>query len=330
MIIKSRGLPIRILKGEALQNRLPKNHEKQADIERDLKIRWKGYSGEQSLDYFLQFLPRGKYLIFHDLRLKGERNFFQMDTLILSPFFALIIEVKNYSGTLIFDTELNQFTRINHQNKEEGFQDPIAQARRQHLQLFSWLQERHFPQIPLEYLIVISDPSTIIKVVGQNKTIDPFVIHLDQIVNKIEQFHSYYKKPLLTQLQMKRMAELLVESHTPTQKSILEEYKIEQDEVIKGVQCMKCNSFSMIREKYQWKCTQCQYTSKKAHEQSIKDYFLLIESHITNKKCREFLMLSSSKTTHTILKSMKLIASGEKKGRVYQIDYKKIDFRRQK
>ncbi|MGE6260368.1 nuclease-related domain-containing protein [Heyndrickxia sporothermodurans] len=133
MIIKSRGLPIRILKGEALQNRLPKNHEKPADIERDLKKRWKGYRGEQSLDYFLQFLPRGKYLIFHDLRLKGEQNFFQMDTLILSPFFALIIEVKNYSGTLIFDTELNQFTRINHQNKEEGFQDPIARARRQHL-----------------------------------------------------------------------------------------------------------------------------------------------------------------------------------------------------
>ncbi|MGE6260369.1 hypothetical protein ACQKCU_21220 [Heyndrickxia sporothermodurans] len=129
---------------------------------------------------------------------------------------------------------------------------------------------------------------------------------------------------------MKRMAELLVESHTPTQKSILEEYKIEQDEVIKGVQCIKCNDFSMIREKYHWRCTQCQYTSKKAHEQSIKDYFLLIESHITNKKCREFLMLSSSKTTHTILKSMNLIASGKKKGRMYQIDYEKFDFYKQK
>lgn len=330
MILKRRRIPIWIPKGEALQERLPVNHEKQANIERDLKRRWKGYKGEQNLDYFLHFLPKDKYLILHDLRLKGERHFFQIDTLILSTAFSLIIEMKNYSGTLVFDTELNQLVRINQQNREEGFQDPIAQARRQYLQLSRWLQEHDFPHIPLEYVILISDPSTIIKVVGQNKTLDHMVMPLDQIINKIDHLQSYYKKSSLTQQKLRNMAQLLVQSHTPINRNILDMYQIDEDELLKGVQCTNCKHFSMIREKYHWRCSQCAFLSKKAHEQSIKDFFLLKQPFITNQQCRDFLMISSSRTANTLLKSMNLEVTGETKGRIYQINYETFDFSRQK
>lgn len=77
-----------------------------------------GYRGEQSLDYYLGFLTN--YFILHDLRLPDRDHHFQLDTLLISPYFILILEVKNISGTLIFDDHFKQLIRVTPE-KEEGF-----------------------------------------------------------------------------------------------------------------------------------------------------------------------------------------------------------------
>ncbi|MBU8771105.1 nuclease-related domain-containing protein [Cytobacillus oceanisediminis] len=138
MIIKNRLIPIRIRQNEALIRRIPAAHPQRSTIEGDLAKRRVGYRGEQSLDYYLSHLPDKEFTILHDLRLFNGSTYFQIDTLILSPYFALIIEVKNILGTLLFDETFNQFIRTRNE-KEEGFPNPLIQAKRQKTQLKTWL-----------------------------------------------------------------------------------------------------------------------------------------------------------------------------------------------
>ncbi|WP_180968208.1 nuclease-related domain-containing protein [Cytobacillus massiliigabonensis] len=108
MIVKERTIPIKIQKIEALLRRIPKSHWKRAEMEADLAKRWAGFRGEQTLDFPLSKLLEKDFMIFHGLRLSNGKHFFQIDTLLLTTYFALVLEVKNYTGTLYFDPLLNQ------------------------------------------------------------------------------------------------------------------------------------------------------------------------------------------------------------------------------
>ncbi|WP_367888742.1 nuclease-related domain-containing protein [Alteribacillus bidgolensis] len=63
-------------------------------MEKDAAKWFAGYKGEQSIDYPLTFLPSNKFYIRHGLRLFDGSHYFQIDTLILSWDFFLILEVK--------------------------------------------------------------------------------------------------------------------------------------------------------------------------------------------------------------------------------------------
>ncbi|WP_198507999.1 nuclease-related domain-containing protein, partial [Bacillus sp. FJAT-42315] len=103
MIMKPRSKPLLLSKLEILMNRLPKRHSQMAAIEEVYGRHQAGYRGEQTVDYFLREVKRNDVFILHDIRLPaGEYSFFQIDTVLLTPNFFLIMEVKNYSGQLLF------------------------------------------------------------------------------------------------------------------------------------------------------------------------------------------------------------------------------------
>ncbi|QOR66058.1 NERD domain-containing protein [Cytobacillus suaedae] len=128
MIIKPWKKSYELMKLEALLRRLSKIHPKRQLVEKDYAIKSAGYRGEQSLDYFLSFLPEKNYMIFHNLRLKCNDNYFQIDILLVSPRFILIIETKNISGTLEFDHLNKQLIRtIN--DSINVYPDPVQQVK---------------------------------------------------------------------------------------------------------------------------------------------------------------------------------------------------------
>jgi hypothetical protein len=151
LIIKKRISPPRIKKEEALLRRLPKNHEKWREILQNLKKVRTGFKGEQELDYHLEFLPEDEYDILRDLRIPLDQRTFQMDTLVLSPHFALIIESKNIFGTLYFDDISKQVFRA-FEGKKEGFPNPIQQVKRQRILFQRWLKRYFLKTIPVHYL----------------------------------------------------------------------------------------------------------------------------------------------------------------------------------
>ncbi len=103
VIVKERKSPDFIQRMEALLRRLPASHSKRVLIENDLAKRKAGFRGEEAVDYFLKHL--NEFTIIHDIRLAGGNDdFFQIDALLLYSNFILILEIKNISGTIYFDS----------------------------------------------------------------------------------------------------------------------------------------------------------------------------------------------------------------------------------
>jgi hypothetical protein len=178
LIRKERVLPPRIEKEEALLRRLPKNHKKWKEILRNLKKVSTGFKGEHELDYHLEFLPDEDFDILCDLRIPLDHRTFQMDTLVLSPHFALIIESKNIFGTLLFDDTSKQLFRT-FEGKREGFANPIQQAKRQQILFERWLKRHLLKTIPVYHLVSIGLPSTIIETTAKNAELFNKVLHAE-------------------------------------------------------------------------------------------------------------------------------------------------------
>jgi len=298
---------------EALLRRLTTIHPKRDRIKDHLETEKAGYWGETRMDYHLDFLPNKEYWMFNGLRLIQDGKAFQIDTLVLHRNFGVIVETKNMGGTLVFDKS-NQLIRIK-DGREEGFQDPIAQAKRQRWQLQRWLHAHKFPEIPLEYLVAIGKPSTILKI-DQDSLLEK-ILHVIHIPEKILELEKRYCESALSHYYLEKLSRSLIADNTPRISDVLSYYSISKDEIRRGVQCPKCFALPMVRSKASWLCPHCRTLSKKAHQQAIQDYLLLIEPTITKQKCREFLLLESRNLAYKFMQTMDLCAVGSGKGVVY-------------
>lgn len=319
LIIKERSRPLIIDGLEALIARLHVTHPKIPQLESSLYNYKKGYRGEKSIDYFLNLLPEKDFHIFHGLRLPLGKSFFQMDTLIVSPYFILILEVKHISGTLTFQVESNQMIRT-YNDVEEGMANPILQARRHEYQLKRFLQSYNFPKVPIESFVIISDAKTIIK--STNQSVYKKVKQGANLPFLIENMGLRYPNQCLSLKDIKKMTRQLMKSHTVHIPDVLKKYSIDESEIITGVCCLNCGSLPMERFRGFWLCRQCGVKSKTAHIPSIREFALLYGSNITNKRLRDFLHISSDSVAKRILTSSNLDFKGKTKDRVYIIPLK--------
>lgn len=320
-MIKERQIPINIRRMQALLRRLPTNHLKRQRISEDLAAKQKGYRGELSLDYYLKDIDRKFFALLPAIRLLNQnKDAFQMDLLLVSSSFLLIIEVKNISGTLYFDKASNQVIRQLH-NKEQGFKNPITQVNRQRDQLARWLYINRFPAIPIRCLVVFSQPSTILKTSPDYKEVFHTVIHADRLMEKIHLFKGYYKTNILEMKEFKKLVKSILKEDKELQQDILNLYEIDKNEIIKGVECTFCGSFQTKREYGKWTCIDCGKSNKEGHIDALDDYFLLIGNTITNREWSKFLKIESRHVATYLLQNTNLQSSGTKKGTIYHSPY---------
>lgn len=317
MVIKERTIPLVVLILEALCRRLPLNYPKYQQILEELGRRHAGYKGEISLDYYLRLLPIDKYMILHDLNVPDGDYNCQIDTLLLTPEFALIIEVKHMAGKLIFDTENEQFSQINN-DKEKGYPDPIAQAERHQKYLKKLMAEYKFPPVPVDYLVVLSNGYCSYVITGKNaQKVKPRICKSDAFLNKIQFFEKQYCNPLLHAKDLRKLSRLLVKMNKVPTSYILKKYGINKTDILTGVCCPICDHLPLVRKKQKWYCPSCNQFSKDAHKNALKDYFLLIDLKITNQQFREFTHLDSINIAGRMLRSENLKYTGTKKLRTY-------------
>lgn len=239
-----------------------------------------------------------------------------MDTLILTRYFLLIIEVKNIAGTIYFDPVFEQLIRTLN-GKEEGSLDPIAQVRRQKMHLSHWMELHQLPKPPIEFWVAISNPSTIIKTAPGNSDVPQRVCHMHQISEKIQSIRHTYSKGRITLAEQKKISQYLTKYHTPPKIDILKMYRITEEQLITGVQCPSCHAIPMQRIQGAWHCPSCGCISKNAHVQTLHDYFLLISTSITNEEFRKWTHLKSRKTAARLLNQLNLPVSGNNRHMMY-------------
>ncbi|MDT8858702.1 NERD domain-containing protein [Alkalihalobacillus sp. MEB130] len=323
MIQKEREIPRKIEQLQALLRRLPEAHPKKPQIQEELAKRMAGFRGEQALDYYLLFLDKTKYMIYNDLRLTDETSFFQMDTLVVSSSFLLLVEIKNISGTIHFDGTFSQLVRTK-DGRETGFPNPLLQVKRHELQFGNWLELNKFPPIPLESVVVISNPSTIIKSSNQPQHSIQRIIHSANFLTKMEQVQNKYANNRFSPKDLRKLNTTLLKKHTPKHVDILQEFHIRESELVKGVSCPQCTAIPMTRKSGKWICPTCLFTSQNAHLSSLQDYTLLLRSSITNHQLRTFLHITSRNIASDLLKSLNITSTGTKKGTIYHLSNKNL------
>ncbi|WP_176330332.1 nuclease-related domain-containing protein [Oceanobacillus rekensis] len=316
MIMKQYDKFIEVKILEALERRIRNYHPKKEIIIRDLKKKKSEVAGEKEIEYPLGFLNPDKFLILHNLRLQDENGNFQIDTLILTERYYIILEVKNWQGTVLFD-ENGQVIRKRSIEEEEGFPNPISQVKTQTFRLQKWLRMHNFPELKIESFVVISFPSTIIKPVQPTIQIPEQVIHNNQLYFKIMELEKNKYPHQTTMNMLMDISQQLIELHTPPIINLFHKYKLNRSDLNFGVRCPECRSLPMIRLKQKWHCTPCGIFSRSAHRSALEDYRLLIGNTITNKQAREFLLVESPDVIRRILLKEKLIQRGNTKSSIY-------------
>lgn len=322
MIVKKLEIPLTVHKIEALLPRLAPNHEKIPLIQSDLQKLLAGYRGEKALDYPLSFLPDNEYYILHDLRLYDGKHYFQIDVLILHTKFFLILEVKNIAGELYFDTEFNQLIRTK-DGQTNGFSDPLTQLKRKKEQFKLWLGKNS--TIPLHGFVVISNPSSIIRINHYNTSQTKIIIHRDILPYKIEQLQRSHSNEIYEEQRLKKLIKLLKKKHTPLDNSILEKYHISLEDIRKGVICDNCRYLPMRRINANWYCPNCHQKNRKAHLQALIDYYYIFGEKITNKEIRDFLQMESSYQAIRILKVVLSKSIQKGKAKEYYLSINKLN-----
>ncbi|WP_170006952.1 nuclease-related domain-containing protein [Bacillus fonticola] len=292
------------------------NHKKRELIRADNAKDIAGYRGERTLDYYLKPLSNQNFTIFPNLRLILNEQAFQIDTLILTRSFFLLIEAKDITGTLTFDSIFDQFTRTD-RDVETRYKHPITQVKRQGALLKSWFQRYGTPPLPFNYLAAFTNPTTILKTNSIDHPENKNILLVENVSHRILELKKANKLDIMSTSEHRKLTSKLLQSHTNAAPNMLQEYNISPQELITGVQCEKCSSFTMKEMERSWECSVCHHRSLTAHKPALLDYFLLISPTITNAECREFLKITSRHKAKRYIQSMEVTASGSKKGQRY-------------
>lgn len=165
-----------------LYNLREDNNDKNTDlINRDIKNIRYGLEGERATAFEIKnsFLP---LLALHDIRLEYKSSLVaQFDFVVLTIKGIIIIEVKNLYGDIEL-TDEGEFIRVYKENRE-GMYSPVTQNQR-HLNILRNLliEEELLNNIPINSLIVVTNPKTVLYKDKAPLDISEQVIRLDQMI----------------------------------------------------------------------------------------------------------------------------------------------------
>ncbi|MGD7009800.1 nuclease-related domain-containing protein [Metabacillus sp. 84] len=319
MIVKPLEVPLALKQLQALKRRLPSGHPKTESIKKALAARTAGYVGERALVYPLSFI-NNDFKIFHDVRLFDGQHYFQIDVLIVTKAFIVILEVKNIAGTLYFDSEFSQLIRIQNDVKEP-FPDPLIQIKRQEMQFSTWLKKFDFPDLPIKTFIIIANPRTILQTSSKNSSIHQKVLHSSIIPFKMNELENVLNQKILTTDQVNELVARLANEHALSQTDMLKRFEIKREDVLPGVYCSACCNLTMKKAfKSLWTCSICSHTMENAHHPALEDYALLFQKTITNREARFFLDIPSSSIVKKLFNQMNMKPVGHSKLSFYRIN----------
>lgn len=277
-----------------------------------------GVFGEERLRQIFEKykLPFSSEVLF-DVNLEAGGKF-QADCVVLSETVCVILESKNISGSLRFEHNPSCLIRERQDGQIDIFESPDVQLQRNCWLMERWLAARQI-QLPVTGAIVWTSAtrSNIIKPPTNVQTlyVQTVPIYLKQVTEQFRLNATFLSHAQLLRIS-KEMQQQSKQCKYP-QFPLSQRWNITAEQIKKGVRCIKCGEFGMDKMAYGWTC-HCGHIDKHAHKIAIKEWFMLVKETMTNKECREFLLLEDRYVAKRMLKSCDLIEIGTTKGTIYK------------
>ncbi|WP_172371495.1 nuclease-related domain-containing protein [Sporosarcina jiandibaonis] len=303
---------------QRLLPRLSEKHPQNKAISEKLYQVKAGYSGEVDVDRILPEigLPQD-VIILKGLTLEILPNFFaQLDTLILTRKRIILLEIKKYAGTVIFDVDSGKTIKISPNGEIEKFDCILHQLDRAAHGIKSWLKKLQI-NIPIEPILVMANQRTIIQEIPK-----PFTVKYGkQLPKYIRELPNIPDS--LTQQQITNLANQFKSSQIHWKRiPACELYNIPPSDLEIGILCLECNTKMKRIPGRTWNCESCGKISSVAIGQAVADWFLLINPTLTNKQLRYFLELKSNTAASKIFKQLYLNRTGKPPRTIYTWNYK--------
>ena len=296
---------------ELLTRRLPPKHPHYHKILMEIQTTRAGDYGERIVFRELERIQLPfKCFVFHRVMLRNEKVF-EMDVLLLTPYGAVILEIKHIMGELEFKENPSQLIQTKVSGEINNYPCPVIQLTEYKYLLTKFFSDRNF-SIPVMGAIVFATRKSFVKTTSNKATI----LYRNEI-------HSYLRNlqghsPILTNSQLDLLKNLILKENTSfSYFPLTKHFFIDANDLIRGVACPSCEQIGMQKIKKKWCCPKCHLKDSKAHHDSLRSYFLLCNNYITNKACREFLQLNSRYEAKRILINSNLIKIGDKKSTKY-------------
>jgi len=219
---------------EEFSKTCPKSVKEQVD--REMKMLSYGIYGEDQVAFELKtsYLP---IIVLHDLHIEYEGLSAQMDYLVITRKFTLVIECKNLIGNIevTSDGEFIRTTEFGGHYKKEGIYSPITQNIR-HIEMirkFKLDSRTNFISRALfekffddnyKSVVVLANPKTIMNLKHANKEVKSKIIRCDQLIDYIKKL---LKESTLDNSPDKTTfawAETFLRRHTPNTTDYLQKY----------------------------------------------------------------------------------------------------------
>lgn len=159
-------------------------------INEQIKLLELGVKGENSVLFELQnsFLPLH---ILHDVRIIHNDLKAQIDFVVLTRKFLLVIEVKNYYGNILVnekDEFIRQVYKGNKLTFQEGFYSPVRQVERQVEVFESYMRDMGaVTRTPIKSIVVFTNNRTVINTKRASKDVKEKILRVDSLVGYIKQ-----------------------------------------------------------------------------------------------------------------------------------------------
>lgn len=277
-----------------------------------------GYSGELDVDRILHEIefPRDTKILKNITLQINPLYTFQIDTLILTPTRAIILEIKKYSGTIQFDEIGGKTIKISNDGVIEKFDCVIHQLIRAKEGLRRWMELRNI-QIHIDEILVMANQKTNLENVPETVPM-MYGKQLPRYIRELAELNDS-----LNAQELKSLASQIIKNQASwNQTPLCEKYEISPTLLRKGVLCQSCNEVMSRTQGRKWHCRQCGKYGDHEISHSLNDWFLLIKPTISNKECMNFLLLKSKFAASTTLRKSSLKRIGKPPATIYSQNYK--------
>lgn len=301
---------------ERLMYRLPENHPKLPFVKIEHYRTAAGSRGEARLERkFIEFVSEDKHCFLRNICLSLGDWKIQMDGLLLTERGAIIIESKNISGKIHFDEQTGEFSRTDMEGVRTVMEDPTIQLNK-HIRFLALFFKRHKVNLPISGIVVFTSKQCEL----MTKPKHTYVCKTYQLIDYLFIILQTFPKKV-THLNLLKVDKLLQKHQSPYKRlPLCQLYAIDPEELEAGILCVHCKKHSMLRKhKIGWICTICDRIDELAFQQTLQEYFSLINHQLSNKQLRRFSKLQSTYAASRLLAAYDLEPAGALRNRTYQI-----------